>query len=124
MVACHELHLLSAKLAKIRNIHDTPFGGMNMIFAGDFAQLAPTSGAALYGEKVLKTCDANMSARDQEATLGKILWHQITMVVILRENMRQTSKNIDDIKLRMALTNMRYAACTPTDIAFLETRIA
>ncbi|KAJ6591432.1 hypothetical protein B0H10DRAFT_2167835 [Mycena sp. CBHHK59/15] len=61
-----------------------------MIFAGDFAQLAPTSGAALYGEKVLKTCDTNMSAHNQEAALGKILWHQITTVVILRENMRQT----------------------------------
>lgn len=26
------------------NTYDKPFGGMNMVFAGDFAQLAPAMG--------------------------------------------------------------------------------
>ncbi|KAJ7101098.1 hypothetical protein C8R44DRAFT_888062 [Mycena epipterygia] len=123
MISCNDLHLIGARLGDVLNVHDTPFGGMNMIFAGDFAQLAPTAGIALYGEKVMKDCDASMTPQQQEAALGKILWHQITTVVMLKENMRQTSQKADDQKLRTALTNMRYAACTPADIAFLKTRI-
>ena len=37
MVACHELYMISASLAKARNMTETPFGCLNMIFAGDFA---------------------------------------------------------------------------------------
>ena len=36
-MACHELYQISASLAKARNMTETPFGGLNMIFAGDFA---------------------------------------------------------------------------------------
>ncbi|KAJ7893477.1 hypothetical protein B0H13DRAFT_1485646, partial [Mycena leptocephala] len=38
--------------------------------------------------------------------------------------MRQQVQSPEDNKLRTALTNMRYGACTPEDIAFLESRIA
>ncbi|KAJ6536056.1 hypothetical protein B0H19DRAFT_1317633 [Mycena capillaripes] len=38
--------------------------------------------------------------------------------------MRQQKQSTDDDKLRRALENMRYAACTEQDIAFLETRVA
>lgn len=31
-------------MAKAFNIHDVPFGGKNIIFAGDFAQLHPVNG--------------------------------------------------------------------------------
>jgi hypothetical protein len=65
-----------------------------------------------------------MSIRDQETVIGKLLWHQITTVVILKQNMRQKSQSEADAKLRTALENMRYAACTPEDISFLRTRIA
>lgn len=121
MLACHELHQISARLANVLNVHDTPFGGMNMIF--DFAQLAPTGGAPLYSNKILDNCNAGMKPKDQENVLGKILWQQITTVVILKENMRQTSETVDDQRFRTALTNMRYASCTPVDIAFLRSRI-
>jgi hypothetical protein len=40
------------------------------------------------------------------------------------ENMRQTEKSPEDSKLRTALENMRYKACTAEDIAFLHTRIS
>lgn len=52
------------------------------------------------------------------------LWHQITTVVILQENMRQITHSEDDEKLQNALENMRYKACTPEDIKSLCTRIA
>ncbi|KAF9470389.1 hypothetical protein BDN70DRAFT_821438, partial [Pholiota conissans] len=62
-----------------------------------------------------------MTPRQQESTIGKLLWQQITTVVILKENMRQRSQTPEDAKLRTALENMRYGACTPADIAFLRT---
>jgi len=38
--------------------------------------------------------------------------------------MRQKTQSVEDAKLRTALENMRYAACTPEDIKFLKSRIA
>jgi hypothetical protein len=51
MLSCRDMYLISARLARVMNNLDTPFGGMNMMFAGDFAQLPPVIGqqnAALY----------------------------------------------------------------------------
>ena len=38
--------------------------------------------------------------------------------------MRQRSQTPADAKMRTALENMRYSACTAEDISFLKTRIA
>lgn len=37
MLSCHDLFKISAQLARATNEHEEPFGGMNMIFSGDFA---------------------------------------------------------------------------------------
>ena len=78
MVACHELYQISASLAKARNMTEVPFGGLNMIFAGDFAQLKPVFGSPLYSQTVGTSVDASMSVRSQQSAIGKALWHQIT----------------------------------------------
>ncbi|KAK0225729.1 hypothetical protein IW262DRAFT_1446676 [Armillaria fumosa] len=67
-----------------------------MIFAGDFAQ---------------------------DSALEKAIWHQVTTVVILHENMCQQSQTEDDSKLWTALSNMRYKACTVQDIEFLASQV-
>ena len=124
MLSCKDLYRISERLAKVMNNSDLPFGGMNMIFAGDFAQLPPAIGqenASLYSRTVGLS---PKSLHDQEAAIGKALWHQITTVVILRENMRQKTQTPDDARLREALSNMRYKACTPNDIAFLRSCIS
>ena len=59
----------------------------------------------------------------QQAGIGKALWHQVTAVVILRENMREKTQTPQDAKLHTALENMRCAACTPENIIFLKARI-
>jgi hypothetical protein len=123
MIACHELYTISSQLSKVTNEYDKPFGGKNIIFAGDFAQLPPTSGSPLYRNTVSQTQKSTMSRRDQESTIGKILWQQITTVVILTQNMRQTEMSEEDQKFRTALNNMRYAACTQDDLIFLKTLI-
>ena len=121
MLSCRDMHLISARLARVV---DAPFGGLNMIFTGDFAQLPPVIGheqASLYSRSV----GINpTSLRQQETAIGKALWHQVTTVVILCQNMRQRTQSADDAKFREALSNMRYKACTPADIAFLRTLVS
>ncbi|PBK59134.1 hypothetical protein ARMSODRAFT_991203 [Armillaria solidipes] len=97
---------------------------MNMIFAGDFAQLPPAyggSGQALYSAYVGARSEA---MRDQQAAIGKGLWHQVLTVVILRQNMCQRTQSEADSHLRTALENMRYRKCTPDDISFLNSWVS
>jgi hypothetical protein len=121
MLACHEMYKQSSQMAKATGVFDQPFGGINMIFAGDFAQLPPVGGASLYSDVVKTQLHAGLKPAQQEAVIGKALWHQVTIVVILRENMRQVSQTAEDAALRTALVNMRYGKCTPEDICFLRT---
>ena len=95
-----------------------PYDRINMIFAGDVAQMPPVFGAPLYSGTVGTQLMSCMTVQGQQAAIGKALWHQVTTVVILRENMRQKTQTSEDAKLRTVLENMRYAACTPEDIIF------
>src|SRR5882757_7072963 len=124
MVSCNDNYKISSQLAKALNEFDMPYGGINMIFSGDFAQLPPVFGSPLYSGTVGTQLLSRMTVQGQEAAIEKALWHQVTTVVILRKNMRQRTQTPEDTKLRTALENMRYAACTPEDIVFLKTRIA
>src|SRR6202167_2696649 len=124
MVACNDNYKISSQLAKVLNLFDMPYGGINMIFSGDFAQMPPVFGSPLYSGTVGTQLMSRMTVQGQEVAIGKALWHQVTTVVILRKNMRQRKQTAEDAKLRTALENIRYAACTPADIKFLKTRIA
>ncbi|KAI0041266.1 hypothetical protein FA95DRAFT_1457107, partial [Auriscalpium vulgare] len=105
--------------------YDIPFGGKNMVFAGDFAQLPPPSTSpALYFRTADTTLHTTHSHKVQKAAMGKAIWHQTPVCVILRENMRQKTQSVEDGKFRTALENMRYKSCTSEDIALLRTRIA
>lgn len=93
MLSCRDMFLINPRLARVMNDLDSPFGGLNMIFAGDFAQLPPVIGqehASLYSRTVGMNAT---SLRDREAAIGKALWHQVTTVVILRQNMRQCTQS-------------------------------
>ena len=125
MVSCHDMYKICAQLAKAFNTHEEPFGGINMIFAGDFAQLPPAMNAPpLYSGSVGTQLHSRLSTKEQEAAIGKALWHQVTVIVILRQNMRQKSQTPEDSKFRKALENMRYGACTSDDVRFLNTLVA
>ena len=124
MISCHDIYVISKQLAIAKDTTDIPFGGMNVIFAGDFAQLPPVQAAALYDGNVGTQLHSGMNPYSQESAIGKALWHQITTVVILRQNMRQKNQTDRDAKFRTALENMRYKNCTDHDIAFLKTLIS
>ncbi|TFK60855.1 hypothetical protein BDN72DRAFT_778880, partial [Pluteus cervinus] len=121
MVSCAELHHISTKLAKIFLRPEQAFGGVNMILAGDFAQLPPPNKYS--GSLYTRTAGMNATTvRGQSNASGKALWHQFTYVVILRKNMRQTGNSITNAKFRDALNNLRYKACTNDDLELLSTR--
>ena len=125
MLSCQKLYAVAARLSKRHYDQSVPFGGMNMIFAGDFAQLPPVmegANQALYSGSVAS--NEKLSNYKIESAIGRSLWQQITTVVILRQNMRQKSQTPNDAKFRTALENMRYGACTPADIKFLQSMVA
>ncbi|KAF5317458.1 hypothetical protein D9758_018660 [Tetrapyrgos nigripes] len=122
MLSAQDLYRISVRLCKARDNLDTPFGGLNLIVAGDFAQLPPPMGGeytALYSRN-----GDGLSNKEQEQSIGRSLWHGFTTVVILRQNMRQKEQTPADARFRTALENMRYKSCTMDDIAFLNTRLS
>jgi hypothetical protein len=124
MLSARDMYKISHQLSCVLNIYDKPFGGMNIVFAGDFAQLPPAIGGeniSLYSRFIGARASDKKS---QEESIGKALWHQVTTVVILRQNMRQQKQSEDDNKFRTALENMRYKSCTLEDIIFLRSRIS
>ncbi|OJT07430.1 ATP-dependent DNA helicase PIF1 [Trametes pubescens] len=70
-----------------------PFGGVNMIFTGDFGQLKPVHALTLYNHKLinkpgLQTIRNNTGGENLQ---GIYLWRQVKTVVKLKKNQRQLS---------------------------------
>ena len=125
MLDCGSMYNICAKMCAALKNDGAPFGGINMIFAGDFAQLPPpVSGKPFYSHEIERVIHRTHSHLEQKASIGKALWHQFTTVVILKENMRQKSQTPEDAKLRTALENLRYKACTADDIQLIQSRVA
>jgi hypothetical protein len=68
MLSCHDMYKISSQCAKARGEHNVPFGGINFIFAGDFAQLPPAMNAPpLYsGDVGTQVCQQQQMHRDNE----------------------------------------------------------
>ena len=117
MVDCRYMYKICAQMCKATNNSGLPFGGINIICAGDFAQLPPAmTSYTLYSNKIHTSVHTTGEHAKQESVIGKAVWHQFTTVVILRQNMRQKTQSKEDAKFRTALENMRYKMCTTDDI--------
>ncbi|TFY56576.1 hypothetical protein EVG20_g8875, partial [Dentipellis fragilis] len=121
MVDCGALHSMSSQMNLALRIDDAAFAGKNMIYAGDFGQLPPVSasGPALYSNKVRSIVHTTNAVRLQKQSIGKALWHQATVVVLLKQNMRQKTQSQEDAKFRTLLENCRMASCTAEDIQLM-----
>lgn len=115
MIGCQDLFKIASRLASVRGVSDEPFGGVHIMFSGDFGQLPPVMTTRLYA--ILN--DIRASNAHQTKAVGRSLWEQVTTVVVLRQNMRQCQSGSDDEKLKTLLTNVRYKSCTDEDILFL-----
>ena len=124
MVDLSSLYKISAQLCKVMGEHDKPFGGLNIIVAGDFAQLAPPGkgSKSLYNGQVGTNISTATHPQGQKNILGKVLWHHFTTVVLLRQNMRQNTSSEDDDRFRTMLENLRYKSCTKEDLSYLQSR--
>ena len=87
MVSNNEFYRICEQMCIARNKPDELFGGINIIVAGDFAQLAPVTGNSLYTEGIASTVHYTNSVYNQKAIIGRALWHQFITVVILKQNM-------------------------------------
>ena len=67
MMSCRDLQKIHERLSKVLNEFDEPFGGLNVIFAGDFAQLPPVGGKSLYSYAVGRRSWSPTASRDQIA---------------------------------------------------------
>ena len=61
---------------------------MSAKYSDEFLPL-PVFGSALYSGDVGTQLKLRMSVIGQESAIGNALWHQVTTVVILRENISQ-----------------------------------
>ena len=119
MIGCEFLHNISSALTEAKGM-TVAFGGVNVIFAGDFAQLPPIGDVRLY--KNVDTGKASMGSgnRAQAKVLGRLLWLSVDTVVILHETMRQAgSENVSFVGL---LHRLREGLCTRADYALLANR--
>jgi ATP-dependent exoDNAse (exonuclease V) alpha subunit len=93
------------------------FGGINVIFVGDFAQLPPVGDTRLYSH--LETENVG-TTKGQRNVFGKLLWLSIDKVIILKELMRQNEQQ--DLQFTQLLARLRIGCCTDSDYQFLMQR--
>ncbi|KAF5335555.1 hypothetical protein D9611_012211 [Ephemerocybe angulata] len=120
MIGCAFLAEISDALthAKGKNV---PFGGINIILAGDFAQLPPVGQVRLAVRMNARELKPTTS-RGQANIAGKLLWNSIDTVVILKDVMRQAgSENANEFTDLLA--RLREGRSTAADYMLLNNRL-
>ncbi|KAE8249631.1 hypothetical protein A4X13_0g5133 [Tilletia indica] len=114
MTSCEILAEIDQALRIGRQDFDTPFGGMNVLFAGDLCQLPPVRSAALYSDVTSRagTADAQTMVK-----LGRAVWQKIDTVVNFTEQMR-----MQDADMAAVLSRLRLRKCTLADADLLNQR--
>ncbi|KZO98157.1 hypothetical protein CALVIDRAFT_462195, partial [Calocera viscosa TUFC12733] len=88
MVGCELMYQVNEALCAAKGRQE-PFGGISIIFAGDFAQLPPVKQVRLYAHVLGKNGRWLASPHGQKVVFGRLLWLQIDKVVLLSQVMRQ-----------------------------------
>ena len=110
MIGCSLSNTLNCTLKKVMNEPDKPFGGLTMIFAGDFHQLTPVSNDPLFAKPT-----AEQKTNYTNALAGFIAFNSINKAVIL-----QTQHRIKDPEYKDVVQNFRHGVQTQNDIDYLE----
>jgi len=119
MIGCRMLVKIHEALVNATGCTD-PFGGINVIFAGDFAQLPPVGDTNLYAHLNYEKLHVDTQF-GQKTVFGKLLWRSVDVVVLLSEQMRQTGEaNAGFVSL---LSRLRNGSCTEDDFDLLNTRL-
>ncbi|KAK0452807.1 uncharacterized protein EV420DRAFT_1621676 [Desarmillaria tabescens] len=102
MIGCKLLYDVCEAL-QIAKENDKPFGGINIIFMGDFAQLPPVGQVRLYAH--LNT--RSTGQLHQMNMIGKVLWYSVDTVVQLHEVMWQAGSANEEFISLLALESVR-----------------
>ena len=119
MIGCRHLNKISKCLTNAKHANpDLPFGGVDVIFLGDFIQFPPIGDYPLYYEWNKRNVTAPESKYEIERYLGQNLWKQVNRVVLLDEQMRVTDKPYKEL-----LNRLREGQCTDNDFEMLNRRV-
>ena len=134
MISTYMLAKMDARLKQAKK-NTRPFGGLNMIFFGDFVQYPPVSGTALFKpfidpnaksddpteKQAIQTKKKQAQSDINNHTTGRNLWTQLNYAVFLTQQMRQKDETYGQI-----LTDLRNNSTARIKhyFAMLQTRIA
>jgi len=116
MIGCRLMLKISEALNDAKE-NQSPFGGMNMVFAGDFSQLPPVGNTRLFSQ--INTHNVK-TRQGQESIFGKLLWLSVKTVVILEQVMRQSGE--ENNRFVDLLQRLRQGRCTDEDYNLLNKR--
>ena len=120
MIGSRFLCQISEALSNAKG-NTSPFGGINIIFAGDFAQLPPVGDDCLYSRLNMKNMAQATKNTGQQKIFGKLLWYSIQTVVMLSRIERQSGEqNQCFVEL---LDRLRDGRCLAEDYTLLNTRL-
>lgn len=120
MIGCEMLYQIHYALT-IAKGKDLPFGGVNVIFAGDFAQLPPIGQPKLFTNVRSLTQQRVSTEKGQRCLLGRLLWLGVDRVVMLHRPMRQSqSESGPFVDL---LARLRDGTCNDADYALLQGKV-
>jgi len=118
MISCQFLYRISEALC-IAKGNTNAFGSINIIFAGDFAQLPPVKETRLYSR--INTRQQEATTHRQKTVFGKLLWLSVSTIIILHHVQRQTG--IENQNFVELLTRLREGRCTEFDYDLLNGRM-
>lgn len=113
MIGCRLLGRSSGKVQEARGNTSEPFGGVNLLFFGDFNQLQCVEDSPLYARK-----DFGTSEQGVLAAKGLGVWHALTHVVFLVRQHR-----IQDAVYQAVLERVCEGEGTDADFDLLCTRL-
>ena len=119
MIGCSMLVDIHEALVNATGCTD-PFGGINMIFAGDFSQLPPIGDMKLYAHLNHRNLRVGTPS-GQKTVFRKLLWRSVDSVVLLSEQMQQTSEA--NTRFVSFLSKLRDGTYTEDDFELLNSRL-
>ncbi|KAF7328376.1 ATP-dependent DNA helicase [Mycena venus] len=114
MIGCGLLSDISEALSIAKGNTDS-FGGISVIFAGDFSQLPPVGQTRLYSQLIKPGMTAATRPK-QKVVFGKLLWLTFRTVVLLTENKRQSGP--ENARFLALLGRLREGRCTDSDYEY------
>ncbi|KAJ7073337.1 hypothetical protein B0H15DRAFT_792937 [Mycena belliarum] len=114
MIGCGLMSDISEALSIAKGNTDS-FGGISIIFAGDFSQLPPVGQKRLYSNLMRPGMTAETRPK-QKVVFGKLLWLTFQTVVLLTESKRQSGP--ENFRFLALLGCLREGRCTDSDYYF------